>query len=253
MAGPDMRRTARLEFEGPSSMDRTTRAVFFDAGYTLLCMEPDQKTIFLRSCAELGVEIDRSRLREAIERASTMLQPRTPAAEKQPYSADAVDRFWTDYHRVLLSHCAVRPQDAERAEDVYRRFAQLLTWRVYDEVRPVLSALRARGVKLGIISNWTGDLEDVLRSVELHHHFDFVLDSAHLGWEKPHPEIFLEAVRRANVSPDEALHVGDSPDHDVDGALAAGLRAALVDRSDAHPEFDRAPRMATLEPILELV
>jgi len=253
MAGPDMRRTARLEFEGPSSMDRTTRAVFFDAGYTLLCMEPDQKTNFLRSCADLGIEIDHSRLREGIRVASEMLAPRTPAAEKQPFSMEAVDRFWTEYHRVLLAVCAGRPEDADRAGAVYRRFTAHLSWRVYDEVRPVLVRLRERGVTLGIISNWTGDLEDVLRSVELHHHFDFVLDSAHLGWEKPHPEIFLEALRRAGVAPEHALHVGDSPGHDVDGALAAGLRAALLDRDDAHPSFERAPRVSSLDELLDLV
>jgi putative hydrolase of the HAD superfamily len=234
-------------------MDRTTRAVFFDAGYTLLCMEPDQKTNFLRSCADLGVEIDHSRLREAIKLAAEMLAPRTPAAQKQPYSVEAVDRFWTEYHRVLLSHCAANPRDVERAQAVYRRFVELLRWRVYDEVRDVLAALRARGIALGIISNWTGDLEDVLRSVELHHHFDFVLDSAHLSWEKPHPEIFLEAVRRAGITPSQALHVGDSPDHDVDGALAAGLRAALVDRDDNHPMFDRAPRVSSLHELIALV
>jgi len=242
-----------MEFERPSSMDRTTRAVFFDAGYTLLCMEPDQKTSFLRSCADLGVEIDHSRLREGIKRASEMLAPRTPAAAKQPYSVEAVDRFWTEYHRVLLAHCAVHQSDVERAQAVYRRFVERLGWRVYDEVRLVLATLRERGIALGIISNWTGDLEDVLRSVELHHHFDFVLDSAHLSWEKPQREIFLEAVRRARVAPGEAIHIGDSPDHDVDGALGAGLRAALLDREDAHPSFDRAPRMSSLDQLLQIV
>jgi putative hydrolase of the HAD superfamily len=192
-------------------------------------------------------------LREAIKLASEMLAPRTPAAQKQPYSVEAVDRFWTEYHRALLSHCAADPRDVEQAQAVYRRFVELLHWRVYDEVRDVLATLRARGIGLGIISNWTGDLEDVLRSVELHHHFDFVLDSAHLSWEKPHPEIFLEAVRRAGVTPSQALHVGDSPDHDVAGALAAGLRAALVDRDDNHPMFDRAPRVSSLHELLELV
>lgn len=234
-------------------MDRTTRAVFFDAGYTLLCMEPDQKTNFLRSCADLGIEIDRSRLREGMRQASAMLAPRTPAAEKRPFSQAAVDDFWTEYHRVLLAACAVDPDDVGRAAAVYRRFTEHLSWRVYDEVRPVLRQLRARGVTLGVISNWTGDLEDVLRGVELRHAFDFVLDSAHLGWEKPHPQIFLEALRRADVAPEHALHVGDSPGHDVDGALAAGLRAALLDREAAHPEFDRAPRMASLDELVALL
>jgi putative hydrolase of the HAD superfamily len=234
-------------------MDRTTRAVFFDAGYTLLCMEPDQKTNFLRSCADLGIEIDRSRLRDGIRQASAMLAPRSPAAEKQPFSQAIVDDFWTEYHRVLLAACAVDPTDSGRGEAVYRRFTAHLNWRVYDEVRPVLRHLRARNVKLGVISNWTGDLEEVLRSVELHEAFDFVLDSAHLGWEKPHPEIFLEALRRAEVAPEHALHVGDSPGHDVDGALAAGLRAALLDRDAAHPQFDRAPRMTSLDQVLALL
>jgi putative hydrolase of the HAD superfamily len=234
-------------------MDRATRAVFFDAGYTLLCMEPDQKTNFLRSCADLGIEIDRSRLREGMQQASAMLAPRAPGAEKQPFSQASVDEFWTEYQRVLLAACAVDPSDAERGEAVYRRFTELMSWRVYAEVRPLLQTLRVRGVKLGVISNWTGDLEDVLRSVELHHEFDFILDSAHLGWEKPHPEIFHEALRRAEVAPQDALHVGDSPGHDVDGALAAGLRAALLDRHDAHPEFDRAPRVMSLDELLALL
>jgi putative hydrolase of the HAD superfamily len=234
-------------------MDRTTRAVFFDAGYTLLCMEPDQKTNFLQSCADLGIEIDRFRLAEGMRQAAAMLAPRTPAAEKQPFSVDAVDRFWTEYQRVLLSVCAADPNDAGRAEAVYRRFTSRLGWRVYVEVPPVLAALRARGVTLGVVSNWTGDLEEVLRGVELHHAFDFILDSAHLGYEKPHPEIFQEALRRANVSPEHALHVGDSPGHDVEGALGAGLRAALLDREGSHPEFDRAPRMTSLEDLLQLI
>jgi putative hydrolase of the HAD superfamily len=234
-------------------MDRTTRAVFFDAGYTLLCMEPDQKSNFLQSCADLGIEIDLSRLDDGIKNASKMLAPRTPAAEKEPYSLAAVDRFWVEYHRVLISECARDPRDAARAEAVYRRFTDGIRWRVYDEVRPLLEALRGRGIKLGVISNWTGDLEIVLESVALHSSFDFVIDSAHYGYEKPHPEIFNEALRRARVEAHHALHVGDSPGHDVEGALAAGLRAALLDREDAHPEFSRAPRLSSLDALLALI
>lgn len=234
-------------------MDRTTRAVFFDAGYTLLCMEPDQKTNFLQSCADLGIEIDLSRLDDGINNASALLAPRTPAAGKEPFSLAAVDRFWIEYHRLLLCACAVNPDDAQRADAVYRRFTDAMRWRVYDEVRPLLDALRSRGIKLGVISNWTGDLEIVLESVALHSAFDFVIDSAHYGYEKPHPEIFNEALRRAGVSARQALHVGDSPGHDVEGALAAGLRAALLDRDDAHPDYSRAPRLTSLEALPTLL
>ena len=117
----------------------------------------------------------------------------------------------------------------------------------------MLTALRAQGKRLGIISNWTGDLEDVLRKIDLHHAFDFILDSARLGYEKPHAEIFDEAVRRADVARSAALHVGDSPEHDVDGALACGLHAVLLDRHERHPGFLRAPRVTNLNGLLEHV
>jgi putative hydrolase of the HAD superfamily len=232
-------------------MKRDIHAVFFDAGYTLLCMEPDQPTIFTRVCAELGVELDRSRFGEAVERANALLGPRHPLAVPVPFSQEAVDRFWTDYNRALLAVCARRPEDVDQADLVYRRFAAAITWRVYDEVQTVLEELRARELCLGIISNWSGDLEVVLRQVGLRKHFDFVLDSARLGHEKPHAAIFDEALRRAGVDRSAALHVGDSPEHDVDGALAFGLHAVLLDRYGRYPDFNRAPRVATLEGILD--
>lgn len=234
-------------------MGRNVRAVFFDAGYTLLCMEPEQRTNFLQSCADLAILVDFSRLDEAVSRANLILAPRDVDAKKEPYSKEAIDNFWIDYHRVVLNTCAVNPADAARAEDVYRRFMTRLNWRVYEEVRPVLHGLRRRGIALGVISNWTGDLVEVLSAVDLLDHFDFVLDSAILGYEKPHAEIFREATRRAGVRPADAMHVGDSPEADVEGALSFGMQAALLDRDDHFPGFDRAPRLRRLDDLLQLL
>jgi putative hydrolase of the HAD superfamily len=232
-------------------MKRNTQAVFFDAGYTLLCMDPDQPTIFVRVCSELGIELDHARFAEGVDRANTLLAPRHPSQVPAPFSQETMDRFWTDYNRVLLSVCARNPRDPERAELVYRRFTAAINWRIYDEVHGVLRALRLHGIRLGIISNWSGDLEEVMHRVGLLESFDFVLDSARLGYEKPHAKIFDEAVRRANVERSTALHIGDSPEHDVDGALSAGLRALLLDRHGRHPTFSRAPRVETLEGVFE--
>ncbi len=234
-------------------MKQSIQAVFFDAGYTLLCMDPDQPTIFLRVCAELDIALDETRFLEGVQRANAMLAPRHPREVPVPFSQAAVDRFWTDYNRILLSVCARRPGDADKADRVYRRFTSSIRWRVYDEVQGVLAELRSRGLCLGIVSNWSGDLEDVLAKVGLRSHFDFVLDSAHLGHEKPHAPIFREALRRSGVSTDAVIHVGDSPEHDVDGALAQGLRAVLLDRDGRHREFDRAPHIESLEELMPLL
>ena len=229
---------------------RDVRAVFFDAGYTLLCMDPDQETLFLQTCRDLDVEIDRAKLASGVSVANALLGPRPAKAMPTPFSQNAVDRFWIGYHRELLGVCASRPSDVDRAESVYRAFSAALDWRVYDEVRPLLAAMRARGLKLGVVSNWTGDLDDVLQRVGLRESFDFVLDSARIGFEKPHADIFREALARARCEPIEALHVGDSPEHDVDGALACGLRAVLLDRHDRHGAYDRAPRVRSLDGVL---
>jgi putative hydrolase of the HAD superfamily len=229
------------------------RAVFFDAGYTLLCMDPPQETIFLRVCAELGIQIDATRLPAAVQRANVLLGPRTPASLPIPYSKERVDLFWIDYNRELLAGCAMQPEHVDLAEAVYRRFSEKLGWRIYDDVRPLLTSLRGRGITLGVISNWTGDLEEVLHRIDLRAPFDIILDSARFGHEKPHPEIFVEALRRAGVPAEHAMHVGDSIDLDVEGALASGLRAVLLDREDRHAHFDRAPRVTWLDAILDLM
>lgn len=232
-------------------MKRNTQAVFFDAGYTLLCMDPDQPTIFLRVCSELGIDIDHAQFTKGVERANTMLAPRHPGLVPAPFSQEAIDRFWIDYNRVLLSVCARGARDSEKADLVYRRFTAAITWRIYDEVHGVLHKLRLHGIRIGIISNWSGDLEEVMARLGLLELFDFVLDSARLGYEKPHARIFDEALRRADVERSAALHVGDSPEHDVDGALSAGIRALLLDRHGRHPTFSRAPRVKTLEGIFD--
>jgi len=232
---------------------RDIQAVFFDAGYTLLCMDPDQTTIFLTVCNALEIAIDRDKLADAVARANSLLAPRPARERPMPFSQETVDRFWTEYNRLLLAVCAVDATNERHAELVYRRFTAAIRWRIYDEVRPVLSTLRRRGICLGIVSNWTGDLEEVLEKIELHHEFDFVLDSARLGYEKPHAEIFQEALRRARIPRCAGLHVGDSPEHDVEGALACGLRAVLLDREDRHLNFARAPRVTSLQGLLDHV
>lgn len=234
-------------------MKRDIQAVFFDAGYTLLCMDPDQVTIFTEVCGKLGIAIDRAKLPEGVARANALLAPRAASLSPAPFSQEEVDRFWTRYNQILLSVCAFDPADAQHAERVYRGFSAAIRWRIYDEVRPVLATLRGRGLCLGIISNWTGDLEEVLHKIGLHREFDFVLDSARLGYEKPHAPIFHEALRRAKIPHFAALHVGDSPEHDIDGALACGLHAVLLDRHERHAGFTRAPRVLSLHGLLDHV
>jgi HAD superfamily hydrolase (TIGR01509 family) len=94
---------------------------------------------------------------------------------------------------------------------------------------PALDALRASGVKVAVISNSEGMLEDLFETLGIRDYFDLVVDSAKFGIEKPDVRIFQRALDAFSVRPEDALHLGDSIATDIEGARAAGMRAALID------------------------
>jgi putative hydrolase of the HAD superfamily len=89
--------------------------------------------------------------------------------------------------------------------------------------RPVLEALRER-YRLGIVSNFYGNLEAVCRGAGLDSHFAVVVDSHCVGVEKPDPAIFRVALESLGASPETTLFVGDSLRRDREGARRMGMR-----------------------------
>jgi putative hydrolase of the HAD superfamily len=103
-----------------------------------------------------------------------------------------------------------------------------------------LQRLRAAGLRLGVVSNSDGRVEQALEAAGLRNYFDVVIDSALVGLEKPDPRIFHAALDALGVAPGEALYVGDLYEVDVIGARAAGMEAVLLGDPERVP--DRACR-----------
>jgi putative hydrolase of the HAD superfamily len=113
-----------------------------------------------------------------------------------------------------------------------------LRFRAYPDAAPALRELRARGVRLVVVSNWDVSLHERLQETGLAPLVDGAVASAELGHAKPDRAIFDHALALAGAPAGAALHAGDSVEADVEGALAAGLRAVLVARdgtADAPP------------------
>jgi putative hydrolase of the HAD superfamily len=140
--------------------------------------------------------------------------------------------------------------DAERLEDLRRRSADVLAdaagvergpalaalmaslrFHAFDDAAPALAQLRNRGLRVVVVSNWDCSLGQVLAREGLSGHVDAVVTSAEVGAAKPDPRIFETALSVAGCDASECVHVGDSPDADVAGARAAGIRALLLDRA----------------------
>jgi len=106
---------------------------------------------------------------------------------------------------------------------------------VAERTHEALERLRAAGLRLGVVSNSDGRVEQALQAAGLRDYFDVVIDSSLAGIEKPDPRIFRLALDALNVEPGEALYVGDLYDVDVVGARAAGIEAVLLTRSSPGP------------------
>ena len=109
-----------------------------------------------------------------------------------------------------------------------------LRFAAFPNVTPALTALRARGIRLVVASNWDCSLSDVLARLELMSLLDGVVTSAEVGARKPAAALFERALALAAVPRERALHVGDSVEADIAGAREAGLEAVLIRR-------DRSP------------
>src|SRR3954468_21192986 len=105
-----------------------------------------------------------------------------------------------------------------------------LRFEAFDDVAPALMDLRERRLRLVVVSNWDWSLSDVLGGLGLLPLLDAIVTSAEVGAAKPDPAIFEAALAAAGCSAAEAVHVGDSIDHDVASARAAGIRPLLLAR-----------------------
>jgi putative hydrolase of the HAD superfamily len=139
----------------------------------------------------------------------------------------------------LRRRCAAVVQDELGSslplDDVLGALLAAIRFRAYPEVPGVLVRLREHGARLAVVSNWDVSLHDVLERTGLRPLVDAVVISAELGVAKPDPAIFRAALHRLGAAADGALHVGDSVEHDVAGARAAGIDAVLVARNGVAP------------------
>ena len=156
-----------------------------------------------------------------------------PPRESSRFRGEDDDReWWRTLVERVLDRCEVAAGDLDRAayfEELYAEFTKPGVWALYPEVKEALLFLGER-YRLGIISNFDGRLRRILRDLGIAEFFDPVIISSEVGAEKPDAWIFKQALEHAAVAPEAALHVGDDPVRDWEGAAAVGLHVFQLDR-----------------------
>jgi putative hydrolase of the HAD superfamily len=129
-------------------------------------------------------------------------------------------------------------------------FDQML---LYEDALPTLAALRP-GYRLGLITNGPSTMQR--RKIErfgLGNYLDLLIVSEEVGFAKPNPAIFALALEQIGVGPAEALFVGDSPEHDLRGASAAGMDFIWMNPRHEQLPADLEPPRATIERLAQLL
>lgn len=144
----------------------------------------------------------------------------------------------TEHVRAILAAVDARlpdrlsPATLQALVDAYARPALAVPPAVDHGARAALQALRARGIRLALVSNTMrtpgATLRRLLAGYGLLDLFACTVFSDEVGIRKPDPEIFLRALRGAGGEPETAVHVGDDETLDVEGARVARMRVIQV-------------------------
>lgn len=191
-----------------------TKAIFLDALGTMVELEPPW--VGLR--AALGDAVDDRRLVPAVR------------AEMAYYKAHSHEGRDPESLADLRRRCAELLSRELGTEVSVETLVDSIRFAPYADAVPALDRLGSMDLKLVCVSNWDCSLGTVLERCGLAEHLDGAVSSAEAGARKPDPAIFGPALEIAGCPPQEALHVGDTAEEDLEGARAAGIRALLIDR-----------------------
>lgn len=227
------------------------RAVFFDAGETLLSAHPSFPELLARVLSDEGHAVTADDVRREVNGVSERFLRAARERELWSTSREASRRFWADVYRILLGRLGVEYTE-EIADVLYRTFTTLENYRLFPDAEPTLRALRSRGLVVGVISNFEEWLERLLEALGVIAYFGVRVISGVEGVEKPDPRIFELALERAGVPATEAVYVGDNPFFDVEPAASIGIHAILLDRRERHPDH-AGPRIASLAELPAIV
>ncbi len=204
----------------------------FDAVGTLIQPNPSvpvaYHSIASRYGSQISVDEIGSRFRRAFRQSETDQFPNGPAAGSHYVSSDSIEKArW----RWIVEEVVPDVNNIQQCfAELWDHFARPSSWSVFDDVGSTLSALRKAGYRLVIASNFDSRLHSVCRGHEVLSAIEQSFVSSEMGYRKPAKEFYSSLIARCGCPPNQILMIGDDPEHDVAGPIAANMHAMLIDR-----------------------
>jgi len=218
---------------------RDLDAVLFDYGHTLIYFE-DRQTPTLRSAlVEAYQQINHlltARLAREVPSAHQLLEGVSTQVDLEITRSFDAGRLEEVEIAGIYDFC-LRRLGLEVELDLIEQIMEMEqeAWlagvRVGPDAVPALEDIRGAGLKVGLVSN-AAYLPRLMNAqldyLRLAPYFDSVTWSSAVGWRKPEPRIYRQALERLQVAPERAIFVGDRVREDVRGPQALGMRAVLL-------------------------
>jgi HAD superfamily hydrolase (TIGR01549 family) len=223
---------------------RELRAVLFDVDFTIAKPGPLLGPEGYRDAGRrFGLDLDPERYAEA--RAVALLD-----LHHHP-ELDHDEEVWIRFTEDIVRGMGGEGESCRQvAVAITDGWLESENFELYEDVLPTFEALRQANLKLGLVSNTSRDLSAFVR----HHRLEvdaWVSSGVH-GKVKPSPSIFRAVLELLGVAPSEAVMIGDSPEDDVAGAEAVGIRGLLLDRERKLGRGDALPTLLALPALLGL-
>lgn len=227
------------------------KAVLFDFYNTLASYHPPRENVYINACRELGIDVEAKALFGSLSAADIFYRNENSRSPIEKRNAQEQINFFVEYITTIIGGAGAEISHDGALKILAKIREYKWDFKVYDDTLPTLKKLQNRGLILGLISNVAQDMEATYTKLGLKPFLNFKVTSAEVGCDKPRPEIFLAALKKAEVKPEEALYIGDQYQIDIVGARGVSINALLIDRNDYFPDIADCPRIRSLTEITQ--
>jgi len=219
------------------------KAIFFDLDGTLRHSVPSGGEVFTDYVITLGLQVNEEARLRGLRWEHLYWANSVDLRDDLLAHSGETEKFWIEYSRRRLIALGASSEEAGE----YALKASMHMGEFYrpesivpEDVRRTLPQLKDAGYILAVISNRDKPFQDVLDEHGIGEFFNFSLAAGEVNTFKPEPGIFQHALGRVNLSPKEAVYVGDNYYADVVGSRRAGLQPVLYDPIGIFPDPDCA-------------
>ncbi|EDY80591.1 haloacid dehalogenase-like hydrolase, putative [Verrucomicrobiia bacterium DG1235] len=225
------------------------KAVTFDAAHTIYHPYPSVGQIYREVMQRHGLDYEATELQAGFRRAFR-------SVSKDKAIVDGERREWSYWKAIVaesISQLDPQPDDFDSLfQELWDEFSHGHRWKPEASARETISELRKKGYQTALLTNWDSRVRNVVDETDFANLFDHLFISSEIGHEKPDPEIFRHCQTALQLEPPEILHIGDSLQHDIQGAQAAGWQTLRITDEPSHQAngYRHIAKLSELLPLL---